>query len=92
MYKKITKIKKVTKKYASPYDTEVESTDDGDGEVETKVYGDTITMDIPFFVKLLEHVRTRITNSSELQALAESVVNASKTTPCLTSEEYDKVF
>lgn len=94
MYKKVTKIKKVTKTYSSPYDEEQDDDDDADTEVEveTKIYGDTITMDIPFFVKLIEHVHAKITTSTELQALAESVVNASKEYPCLTGEWFEKTI
>lgn len=96
MYKKVTKIKKVTKMYSSPYDEEQDKDVDDDAatevEVETKIYGDTITMDIPFFVKLLEHVHAKITTSTELQTLAESVVNASKEYPCLTGEWFEKII
>lgn len=89
MYKKITKIKKVTTTYSSP---EEEAADEEYSAVaETKEYGDTVCMDIAFFVKLLEHVHAKITTTTELQALAETVVNAAKEYPCLTGEWFEKI-
>lgn len=93
MYKKVTKIKKITKKYTSPYKLDDDTSDDNGvaTETEAKVYGDTITMDIPFFVKLLEHVHTKISTPAELQVFADNVVTASKEYPCLTGEWFEKL-
>lgn len=97
MYKKIIKIKKIIKTYSSPEeeaaDAQAESADTENGNYDTvsTSYGETINMDIPFFVKLLEHVHTRVTTLEELQTLAQSVLTLSKTTPCLTLDEFIKL-
>ena len=93
MYKKVTKIKKVVKQYDTPYERDEDDDDDtGTVETETKVYGDTINMDIPFFIKLLEHVNTKVTTPAELQVFANNVVNAAKEYPVLTGEWFEKLI
>lgn len=100
MYKKITKIKKVTKKYSSPAeeraddsdDTNDDNSDDSNVETEVKIYGDTVNMDIPFFIKLLEHVHTKIATPVELQAFADTILSASKQYPVLTGEWFEKLI
>lgn len=98
MYKKVTKIKKVVKQYDTPYARDDDDDDDKNTvetetvETETKVYGDTVCMDIPFFVKLLEHVNTKIATPAELQVFANNVVNAAKEYPCLTGEWFEKLI
>ena len=93
MYKKVTKIKKVVKQYDTPYERDEDDDDDtGTVETETKVYGDTINMDIPFFIKLLEHVNTKVTTPAELQLFADNVLNAAKQYPCLTGEWFEKLI
>ena len=95
MYKKVTKIKKVVKQYDTPYARDDDDDDDDDVstvETETKTYGDTVCMDIPFFIKLLEHVNTKVTTPAELQVFANNVVNAAKEYPCLTGEWFEKLI
>jgi len=94
MYKKVTKIKKVVTQYDTPYAAAADD-DDMDTvetETETKVYGDTVCMDIPFFIKLLEHVNTKVTTPAELQLFADNVLNAAKQYPCLTGEWFEKLI
>ena len=94
MYKKVTKIKKVVTQYDTPSELDDDDDDDDKNTVETekKVYGDTVCMDIPFFVKLLEHVNTKIATPAELQVFANNVVNAAKEYPCLTGEWFEKLI
>lgn len=93
MYKKVTKIKKVVKQYDTPYARDDDDDDDKNTvETEKRVYGDTVCMDIPFFVKLLEHVNTKIATPAELQVFANNVVNAAKEYPCLTGEWFEKLI
>lgn len=97
MYKKVTKIKKVVTQYDTPYAREADDDDDDDmntveTETETKVYGDTVCMDIPFFIKLLEHVNTKVTAPAELQLFADNVLKAAKEYPCLTGEWFEKLI
>jgi hypothetical protein len=87
MYKKVTKIKRVTKKFSSPFEE-----NDNKDDLDSKAYDNNITMDIPFFIKLIEHVHTKITTPIELQTLAENVVNLSKPVSYLSSEEFEKLL
>jgi hypothetical protein len=93
MYKKVTKIKKVVKQYDTPYARDEDDDDDVDtAETETKIYGDTVCMDIPFFIKLLEHVNTKVTSVAELQIFADKVTNAAKEYPVLTGEWFESLI
>lgn len=94
MYKKVTKIKKVVTQYDTPYAREA---DDGDMDsvdtvTETKVYDNTVCMDIPFFIKLLEHVNTKVATTAELQIFADKVVNRAKEYPVLTGEWFETLI
>lgn len=95
MYKKVTKIKRVTKKYTKPPFKVVEviehGDDDDDDEVETKIYGDTVQMDLPFFVKLLEYVHNKVNTTTELQAIAQTIIDAAKVNPCLTGDTFEQI-
>lgn len=95
MYKKVTKIKKVVKQYDTPYARNDDDDDDDDKntvETEIKVYGDTVSMDIPFFIKLLEHVNTKITTPAELQVFADNVIARAKEYPVLTGEWFETLI
>ena len=93
MYKKVTKIKKVVKQYDTPYERDEDDDDDtGTVETETKVYGDTVCMDIPFFIKLLEHVNTKIATPAELQLFSDNVLIRAKEYPVLTGEWFETLI
>lgn len=95
MYKKITKIKKVTKTYASPDEEKADMSlypDEVEETVNTKTYGDNVCMDLPFFVKMLEHVHMKITTPAELQVFADAIVSAAKEYPVLTGEWFEKLI
>lgn len=94
MYKKVTKIKKVVTQYDKPYERDDDDDDDevNTVETETKVYGDTICMDIPFFIKLLEHVNTKVTTTADLQIFADNVMARAKEYPVLTGEWFETLI
>ena len=94
MYKKVTKIKKVVTQYDTPYERETDddNIDTVETETETKVYGDTVCMDIPFFIKLLEHVNTKVATTAELQVFADNVMNRAKEYPVLTGEWFETLI
>jgi hypothetical protein len=94
MYKKVTKIKKVVTQYDKPYERDEDDEDMNtvETETETKVYGDTVCMDIPFFIKLLEHVNTKVATTAELQVFAENVITRAKEYPVLTGEWFETLI
>lgn len=93
MYKKVTKIKKVVKQYDTPYARDEDDDEDmGTVETQTKAYGDTVCMDIPFFIKLLEHVNTKVATTAELQVFADNVVARAKEYPVLTGEWFETLI
>ena len=92
MYKKVTKIKKVVTQYDTPYAAEAADDDIDTVETETKVYGDNVCMDIPFFIKLLEHVNTKVATTAELQVFADNVITRAKEYPVLTGEWFETLI
>ena len=92
MYKKVTKIKKVVTQYDTPYAREADDDDMETVETETKVYDNTVCMDIPFFIKLLEHVNTKVATTAELQIFADKVMTRAKEYPVLTGEWFETLI
>lgn len=93
MYKKVTKIKKVVTQYDTPYAREDDDEDNvGVVETETKVYDNTVCMDIPFFIKLLEHVNTKVATPAALQLFSDNVLSRAKEYPVLTGEWFETLI
>lgn len=92
MYKKVTKIKKVVTQYDTPYAAEADDDDMEIVETETKVYDNTVCMDIPFFIKLLEHVNTKVATPAELQLFSDNVLIRAKEYPVLTGEWFETLI
>lgn len=53
---------------------------------------DTITMDVPLFIRLLELSREEIDNDMDLHKITEAVTKLSKSGNTITMNDYDQII
>jgi hypothetical protein len=83
MYKKVTKVKE--------YFTNKEGE-----EVQIKTVGEkseaVVIMDVPLSIRILEHVREKVTNDVEVHKLAKVLTDLSEEHTVLRMSDYEKVL
>lgn len=52
---------------------------------------DTIKLDVPLFIRLLEYAREDAKTDMDLHNVAENIINLSETGNTLTMTDYDKI-